>query len=102
MITGDEITKENQDAIQKQLSFFNIALLIFALIALIVGAVHHLQHVLDRRRATHARDGAAARDRRQPAPGDGPGVRRVGRRRRAGVRGRRRRRVSASRSGSRR
>ena len=39
MITGAKITKENQDAIQKQLSFFNIALLIFALIALIVGAV---------------------------------------------------------------
>ena len=38
MITGAEITKENQDAIQKQLSFFNIALLIFALIALIVGS----------------------------------------------------------------
>ena len=39
VITGAEITKENQDAIQKQLSFFNIALLIFALIALIVGSV---------------------------------------------------------------
>jgi putative ABC transport system permease protein len=39
VITGTEITKENQDAIQKQLSFFNIALLIFALIALIVGSV---------------------------------------------------------------
>ncbi len=39
VITGAKITKENQDAIQKQLSFFNIALLIFALIALIVGAV---------------------------------------------------------------
>ena len=83
VITGAKITKENQDAIQKQLSFFNIALLIFALIALIVGAVHHLQHVLDRRRATHARDGAAARDRRQSAPGDGAGVRRIGGRRHA-------------------
>ena len=31
--------------------------------------VHHLQHVLDRRRATHARDGAAPRDRREPATG---------------------------------
>jgi putative ABC transport system permease protein len=39
VVTGAKITKENQDAIQKQLSFFNIALLIFALIALIVGAV---------------------------------------------------------------
>ena len=63
---------------------------------------HHLQHVLDRRRATHARDGAAARDRRQPAPGDGPGVRRVRGRRRAGVGGRRRRRRRSSRSASKR
>ena len=39
VVTGAEITKENQDAIQEQLSFFSIALLIFALIALIVGAV---------------------------------------------------------------
>jgi putative ABC transport system permease protein len=39
VITGAKITKENQDAIQKQLGFFNIALLIFALIALIVGSV---------------------------------------------------------------
>ena len=39
VVTGKQITKENQDAIQKQLSFFNIALLIFALIALVVGAV---------------------------------------------------------------
>jgi putative ABC transport system permease protein len=37
--TGKQITKENQDAVQKQLSFFNIALLIFALISLIVGSV---------------------------------------------------------------
>jgi putative ABC transport system permease protein len=39
VITGAKITKENQDAIQKALGFFNIALLIFALIALVVGAV---------------------------------------------------------------
>jgi putative ABC transport system permease protein len=38
VLTGKQITKENQDAIQKQLGFFNIALTIFALIALIVGA----------------------------------------------------------------
>jgi putative ABC transport system permease protein len=39
VLTGKQITKENQDAIQKQLSFFSIALLIFALISLVVGAV---------------------------------------------------------------
>src|SRR5262249_14881508 len=39
VLTGQQITKENQDAIQKQLSFFSIALLIFALISLVVGAV---------------------------------------------------------------
>jgi putative ABC transport system permease protein len=39
VLTGKEITKENQDAVKKQLSFFSIALLIFALISLVVGAV---------------------------------------------------------------
>ncbi len=37
-VTGKEITKENQDAIAKQLGFVNTALLVFAFIALIVGA----------------------------------------------------------------
>ena len=63
-------------------------LLIFAFIALIVGVVHHLQHVLDRRRAAHARDGAAARDRRERAPGARLGAsvsRIVGRRARVGL-----------------
>jgi putative ABC transport system permease protein len=39
VLTGAQITKENQDAVQKQLSFFSIALLIFALISLVVGSV---------------------------------------------------------------
>src|SRR5262249_46680591 len=39
VLTGDQITKENQDAIQKQLSFFSIALLIFPLISLVVGSI---------------------------------------------------------------
>jgi putative ABC transport system permease protein len=38
VISGDAITKENQDAIKEQLGFFSIALTVFALIALIVGA----------------------------------------------------------------
>src|SRR4029079_5683763 len=38
VITGKAITKENQDAIDKQLSFLRIGLLVFAVIALIVGA----------------------------------------------------------------
>jgi putative ABC transport system permease protein len=37
VITGEQLTKENQDAIQKSLGFFNTALLIFALVALFVG-----------------------------------------------------------------
>ena len=37
-ITGAAITKENQDAINKQLGFLRIGLTAFALIALIVGA----------------------------------------------------------------
>ena len=38
MITGKAITKENQDAIHKQLGFISIGLSVFALVALIVGA----------------------------------------------------------------
>jgi putative ABC transport system permease protein len=38
VITGKAITKENQDAIDKQLGFLKIGLTVFALIALIVGA----------------------------------------------------------------
>ena len=37
VITGKALTKENQDAIHKALGFINIALLVFALVALIVG-----------------------------------------------------------------
>lgn len=37
VITGAQLTKENQDQIQKNLSFFNTFLLIFALVALFVG-----------------------------------------------------------------
>jgi putative ABC transport system permease protein len=37
-VTGKEITKENQNAIHKQLGFINQALLIFAVVALVVGA----------------------------------------------------------------
>ena len=38
MLTGAQITKEQQDSIQESLSFFNTALLIFALVALFVGS----------------------------------------------------------------
>ena len=38
VLTGAQITKENQSDIQKALSFFNIALVVFALIALFVGS----------------------------------------------------------------
>jgi putative ABC transport system permease protein len=38
VITGEAITKENQDAIDKQLGFLKIGLTVFAVIALIVGA----------------------------------------------------------------
>jgi putative ABC transport system permease protein len=38
VITGEAITKEQQDQIQENLSFFNIALLVFALVALFVGS----------------------------------------------------------------
>ncbi|MEO6121186.1 MAG: FtsX-like permease family protein, partial [Acidimicrobiales bacterium] len=38
VLTGAEITEENQSDIKEQLSFFNIFLLIFALVALFVGS----------------------------------------------------------------
>jgi putative ABC transport system permease protein len=38
VITGERLTKENQDAFAQQLQFFNVALLAFALIALFVGS----------------------------------------------------------------
>jgi putative ABC transport system permease protein len=38
VLTGEQITKEEQDSIQEDLQFFNIALLIFALVALFVGS----------------------------------------------------------------
>ena len=38
VLTGKEITKENQDAVKDQLGFINIVLLVFALVALGVGA----------------------------------------------------------------
>jgi putative ABC transport system permease protein len=38
VLTGKEITKENQSDIQNALSFFNTALIVFALIALFVGS----------------------------------------------------------------
>ncbi|HKA94366.1 MAG TPA: ABC transporter permease, partial [Acidimicrobiia bacterium] len=37
VLTGDQITKENQSDIKNALQFFNVALLVFALIALFVG-----------------------------------------------------------------
>lgn len=37
-VTGQEVTEENQDAIRSGLSFFNTFMLVFAVIALIVGA----------------------------------------------------------------
>ena len=38
VLTGEQITKENQDDIQDALQFFNTALLIFAFVALFVGS----------------------------------------------------------------
>ena len=60
MITGDKLTKENQAEINQNLSFFNTFLLIFALVALFVGCVHHLQHLLHHRGAAHEGDGPPA------------------------------------------
>ena len=61
-----QLTEENQDAIDKQLRFFNIGPADLRVRRAHRRRVHHLQHVLDRRRATHPRDGVAARDRREP------------------------------------
>ena len=68
VITGAEATQgEPGHRSDQPRRSSDIFLLIFALVALLVGVVHHLQHVLDHRRAAHAGDGAAARDRRAVA-----------------------------------
>ena len=38
VLTGDEITKEDQAAIKEDMSFFNVFLMVFAIIALFVGS----------------------------------------------------------------
>ncbi|HEX2272768.1 MAG TPA: FtsX-like permease family protein, partial [Acidimicrobiales bacterium] len=38
VVTGDQVTKENQDELKEGLSFFNVFLLVFAVIALLVGS----------------------------------------------------------------
>lgn len=38
VITGEQLTKENQDDFKENISFFNTALLVFAFVALIVGS----------------------------------------------------------------
>ena len=60
VVTGEEITEESQDDIQETCRFFNMFMLIFAVVALLVGCVHHLQHVLDHRRPAHPGERAAA------------------------------------------
>ena len=57
-------------------------MLVFAVIALLVGVVHDLQHLLDHRRATHPGERSPARARSEPATGPHVGARRgPGRRR---------------------
>jgi putative ABC transport system permease protein len=38
VVTGEQITKENQDEIKEGLSFFNVFMLVFAVVALLVGS----------------------------------------------------------------
>ena len=68
-VKSSDVADEQAKQLQEALGFFRTALLVFAFIALFVGRVHHLQHVLDHRGAAHAGDGAAPRDRRQPPAG---------------------------------
>ena len=50
--TAAKVSDEQAKVIEDGLSFFNTALLVFASVALFVGAFLNLQHVLDNRRAT--------------------------------------------------
>jgi putative ABC transport system permease protein len=38
VVTGEQVTKENQDEIKEGLSFFNVFMLVFAVVALLVGS----------------------------------------------------------------
>ena len=69
-VTSTSVADEQSDQLKEGLGFFRTALLVFAFIALFVGLVHHLQHVLDHRRPADPRARPAARARREPPPGD--------------------------------
>ena len=85
VLTGEQITKENQSDIRKSLQFFNILLLVFAARRPLRRLVHHLQHVLDHRGPAPAGERAAAGHRGQPAADPRVADRRVGRDRARGV-----------------
>ena len=67
VLTGAQVTKDSQNDIKNALRFFSTFLLVFGVIALLVGVVHHLQHLLDHRGPARAGDGPAARDRARRA-----------------------------------
>ena len=52
VVTGQTVANESANQVNQALSFFSTALLVFAFISLFVGGLHHLQHVLDHRRAS--------------------------------------------------
>ena len=81
VVTGQTVADEQTSSINKALSFFSTALLVFAFISLFVGGVHHLQHLLDHRRPADTGAGPPADRRRQPAPGVPLGAGRGGHRR---------------------
>ncbi len=71
-LTADEDTQNKKDELADNLAFIDTFLMAFVYIALFVGIVHHLQHVLDRRRPAgegpRACCGPSAPDARQVLP----------------------------------
>ena len=68
-LTGEDYGDQTAEEVTAGFSFFTQILVIFAGIALLVGIVHHLQHLPDPPGPAHAGAGAASGDRRQPRPG---------------------------------
>ena len=69
VVSGQTVANELSSAVDNELGFISTALLIFAFDLAVRRRLHDLQHVLDHRRPANPRARAAARRRREPAPG---------------------------------
>ena len=102
VVTGQTVADEQTNSIDQALSFFSTAPAGLRVHLPVRRRVHHLQHVLDHRRAADPGTGPAADRRRQPPSGVPVGARRGGHRRAGRVTDRPGARACWPRSGSRR